>query len=388
MNRRVPLAVLVAVVVARATAFAQPGAPAAGVERTVTASGYLQPTFGVTHLPDATPRDRWQAGLESSAAGIEIHGTPFEAFSFVVHAIVGDGSFDAVARVTAVDGDEDGNVDAVETETSPVLGVALEEASVAYRPFDGLLAKAGRMRVPFTAQHQSPATALLFRTRSGANDAFLSGPDHGLLLTYLPDSEVVRAAVGVFNGDRLSESPSDERGIAYALRADLHPLGAFPFDEFDHERGGLRVGIGAGLLYHPTMRYDETGFGGRRVDDLRLAASLRAAYRGAYLQGELLRRHARDRLLDRPEAASGGYLQAAWLLPLGLEPAARIGATVEDRETSPRRVEYQEAGLTWYPRHQDERIDSLKISAQYRGEDRVTEEERADGFTLGVQLLW
>jgi hypothetical protein len=353
-------------------------------------SGYLQPQVGMTWRPDGLPRDRFEYGAAATAAGIEIGGQPWDDWRYDLHVIVAGESREVVTGVESVDSNGDGVPDDVsaESELSPTL--AVERATVSYQPVPLVGAVVGQMRIPFTVQEQSPETSLMFPRRSGPNEVFLQGPDLGALAVLTLPNEVMRASLGAFNGSGAPVGESEERGLVYALRADVNPLGAFPFGEGDLERGHLRIGLGAGFLYYPARVYDASGYLGTRIRDLRASASFRLAVRGVYLQTEVLRRQRTDSLSSRPVVATGAYGQASYFLPLhapiGLAPIARVGYAAEDQGFDPRNTLFLEAGLTVYP-HPDE-PDDLKIVAQYLGERRLTEREDAHGAVVQVQLSW
>ena len=388
------LAVLLAASPARAEEKAD--APAAAAEAEADEkpswelSGYLQPQVGMTWRPDGLPRDRFEYGASATAAGIEIGGQPWDDWRYDLHVIVAGESREVVTGVESVDSNGDGVPDDVsaESELSPTL--AVERATVSYQPVPLVGAVVGQMRIPFTVQEQSPQTSLMFPRRSGPNEVFLQGPDLGALAVLTLPNDLVRASLGAFNGSGAPVGESEERGLVYALRADVNPLGPFPFGEGDLERGRLRIGLGAGFLYYPARVYDASGYLGTRIRDLRASASFRLAVRGVYLQTEVLRRQRTDSLSSRPVVATGAYGQASYFLPLaapiGLAPIARIGYAAEDQGFDPRDTLFLEGGLTVYP-HPDE-PDDLKIVAQYLGERRLSEREDAHGAVVQVQLSW
>jgi hypothetical protein len=352
--------------------------------------GYLQPQVGMTYRPSALPRDRMEYGAAATAAGIEITGQPWTHWGYDVHLIVAGESREVVTGVESVDTNGDGVPDDVSTDSEITPTLAVERATINYQPLPLVGAVVGQMRIPFTVQEQSPQTSLMFPRRSGPNEVFLKGPDLGALAVLTLKDDLVRASLGAFNGSGAPVGETEERGLVYSLRADVNPLGPFPFGEGDLERGRLRIGLGAGFLYYPARVYDASGYLGTRIRDLRASASFRLAARGLYLQAEILRRQRTDSLSSRPVVATGAYSQASYFLPLrapiGLAPIARVGYSAEDQSFAPRNTLFLEAGLTVYP--MPDEPDDLKIVAQYLGERRLTEDEDAHGAILQLQLAW
>lgn len=362
-------------------------APAAASER-LAFSGYVKPSLELTYRPGALPRDQWSAGLESTVAGLQLHGTPFTQWSYDVIVEVGGKGLPVIAHIDPVDTDGDGNPDDVTTTETRLLGLRIENATVTWRPSGGWKLALGQMRIPFTVQHQSANTALMFPTRSGPNELFLPGTNLGILGAWeVSRGQQLVISSGLFNGIDLTQVGTDRRGALLTLRADYNAMGPFPFGESDTTRGPLRVGIGAGFIYYPSMLYDTSGFEGTFSQDFRGSVSLRFAYRGLYVQTEAMRRQATDTLSNRGDVTTGAYAQAAFYLPFGLEPAARIGYTIEDQTFDPRRTVYTEAGANLYLRPRAN-PQSLKLSLHYVGELRVSEQDEAHGALVQLQLKW
>lgn len=385
------LALLLAAAPARADQAAGAATPEAAAEATSwNLSGYVQPQVGLTYRPDGLPRDRVDYGASATAAGIELQGEPWARWSYDVHLVVAGESREVVTGVEVVDSNGDGMVDDVSADSELSPSLLVERATVTYQPVALFGVVVGQMRVPFTAQEQSPQTALMFPQRSGPNEVFLKGPDLGALAVLSVSGDLFRASLGAFNGTGQPVGESEERGLVYSLRLDANPLGPFPFGEGDLERGRLRIGLGAGFLYYPASVYDASGYLGSRIRDLRASASFRLAARGAYLQAEVLRRQRTDSLSSRPVIATGAYAQGSYFLPVrspvGWAPIARVGYAAEDQGFAPRDTLFLEAGLTVYPRPDEP--DALKLVAQYLGERRLTEGEDAHGAILQLQLTW
>jgi len=391
MKALAAIALLLAAAPARAEEPPDAAKPEAAAEKkSWNLSGYVQPQVGMTYRPDGLPRDRFDVGASATAAGIEIQGEPWERWSYDVHLVVAGESREVVTGVEVVDSNGDGVADDVSTDSELDPTLLVERASITYQPVELLGLVVGQMRIPFTAQEQSPQTALMFPQRSGPNEVFLKGPDLGALAVLSVQGDLFRASVGAFNGTGKPIGESEERGLVYSFRVDANPLGPFPFGEGDLERGRLRIGLGAGFLYYPASVYDASGYLGSRIRDLRASASFRLAARGAYLQAEILRRQRTDSLSSRPVIATGAYAQGSYFLPVrspvGWAPMARVGYAAEDQGFAPRETLFLEAGLTVYPR--PDQPDALKVVAQYLGERRLTEGEDAHGGILQLQLTW
>lgn len=349
-------ALISGVLLGAAPTFAQPAA-------TLQVSGYVQPQLGATVRPDALPRDQWQLGLRQSRAGLLLEGEPIEQWGYGVHLLVAG-------------------------ETGQTL--QLEEATIRYRAMEHLAVRAGQMRVPFTLQHSSANTELIFPTRSAPNNAFLSGIDLGLLATSSLANDRILLHAGIFNGGGLQTGQpvidqTSHRGVLLASRVEYMPLGAFDTRESDLDRGPLRVGIGVGALVAPTQLYDTSGFQGQRQSDLRLTGSLRVHARGFAWQAEAFHRRRTDSLTARPDIATGAYMQAAYLLGR-IEPVGRVGLSLDDQGFDPRQTRHAEVGFNAYLAGSAHEPDALRASAVYFHEARISEGERAHGALLQLQM--
>jgi len=246
----------------------------------------------------------------------------------------------------------------------------------------------GRMRIPFTSQAQSPDTALLFPARAGPNASFLEGTDLGALFNARATDDKFVARVGAFNGTGLGAGSTHSRGTLLAARVDLNPLGAFSFDESGPTREDFRVGIGAGVVWHPYTTFDSAGYEDVQFQDLRASASIRAAVQGVHAIGEVLLRQQQDNLSNRPQQSTGAYGQLGWYLPQGVEPVVRMGWVEEDQTFFPRQTWWGEAGINVYPFLHGQRVDQLKLTLQYVGEFHVVENEQAHGTLAQAMLIF
>jgi len=333
--------------------------------------GYLRPVYELTYRPNAIPLDEYTTGMIGSEAGVSMYGSPLDKFSYDVFLIFGV------------------NGPAI-TNSSGGVSVSVEEAAVAYHPNGNWDLKVGQMRIPFTVDHMSPNTVLMFPNRAPPNEAFLAGTDLGVLGTFHLSDDLLRVSAGIFNGNELDPvPPSQVRGILYAMRADLTFFGRpFPMVQGDFERGALRLGVGAGLLYHPYYVYDATGANPQRNDDLRFTGSLRAAVAGLYLQGEIYHQQALNQKLNLLTVSDGAYLQAGFYLPIGVEPIARFGYVDLDETNNPRYSNFPEVGINFYPHPQANKPWTLKLSLLYQGENDVTQNDIAHALVFSILYLW
>jgi len=320
-----------------------------------------------------------------------IYGEPTRDWMYMLHVVVGANLFDNLTSAQAVDVDGDGTPDDVVTTSQTVAGLIIEEASLGVQLGDNVAFKVGQMRIPYTMQHQSPNTALLFPVRSGPNRVFLTGSDAGLMFSASGVGGKLRSSLGAFGGSRLtplSQVGAAEQGPIFSLRIDLAPTGAFPFGASDLYRGPVRFELGVGALYSPAAVFDDAGFAQSNVQDIRVSGSARLRGHGFYLQGELLARQRTNSVSDRNDVTIGAYVQAHMLVvqePVAIAPIGRFGWTVEDRDFDPRTTVFAEAGIAIYLRPNDPEPDNLTLLIQYVGEFRRTEGENAHGGLTQVQ---
>lgn len=357
--------------------------------------GYLQPSFGYKSRPDAVPRDRTEYGAYASKAGFTLRGERFEDWHYTVHLVIDSSAMAVLTDVDLVDRDGGGDPEKLDTTSRDVTGTLIEEISIRYQPWSFFGLTAGQMRIPFTVAHRSANTALMFPTRAGPNEEFLSGSDRGLLAEVSVLEGRTRASAGAFHGGSLllSSELESTRGLVYSLRTDVEPLGQLPAAENDFERGPFRFGIGFGLLFRDAKVYDATGYEATVVRDVRVSASLRAMFAGIYLQSEILRRLRTDNLSSRPEQTTGFYGQASYYFPIvkkvALSPIARVGKTIEDETVRPLETLFIEGGLALYPAADQESPNDLRLLVQYVGERRVSEEgENAHGAIGQISYRW
>lgn len=358
-------------------------------EPPVKVRGFVSPAFKVLSLPQERPADQLAYGMDSSTAGVIFKAAPVSQWKAKVYLRFGAASIDAVTDVDVEDTDNDGTVDDTFTNTTQVMGDLVREATVTWQPVDALGLRMGRMRIPFTSQQQSPDTELLFPTRAGPNDVFLKGTDMGVLAEANLADERVLGSVGVFNGEDLPGRSGTAVGLLYAARADIHPLGAFSAAESGNVFKDFRLGFGGGVMVNPYRTYDSTSYDAVQVMDVRTSVSARMGVAGLYLAGEFLRRYQVDSLSSRPLWATGAYGSVGYTSAIGLEPVFRAGWADEDQSFDTQRTIWLDLGANLYPawQHKDKaKRDKVKITAQYVGEQRVTEKEQAHGGLAQVQV--
>ena len=362
-------------------------------------SAYVKPQFLMRYRPDGLPRDRMDYSAAQTTTGLELSGEPVSQWKYRFSVEVTGELFNAIAGPDEIESGDSGDPDGFHLRIGPFgaadagslrSGINLEEMTVAYEPIDMFGVKVGQMRIPLTAAQQNPNTSLMFPNRSGPNDVFLRGSDLGALST-VKYRDLARASAGVFNGSGISEVAENERGIMWAARVDVDPLGEVPIDVADFERGPLRVGIGAGMSYMPSTLFDGSGFETVRVRDLRASASVRLAARGLFFQGEVLRRQRTDSLSSRPLLATGAYGQSSYYIPVkdtryAVSPIARIGWSEDDQGFDPRTTVWTEAGVTLFIGARSRHPNDLRITLQYLGERRLSEGEDAHGAVAQVQM--
>ena len=354
----------------------------------VRTHGYISPQFQAVSRPDARPADQSRIGMTKSKAGLIFDGQVVPTWHFRVHFVVGGDTFEALTSASPVDENNDGTTDTVYTRSQAATGNMIVESTITYRPIDELQFKLGRMRIPFTSQAQSANTDLMFPERSGPNETFLSGSDMGALVKTELWDEKILASTGVFNGTSTGLYNTQRRSVLYTSRIDLNPLGSFGFSETSEWQGPFLLGVGGGWIHNPYTAFDNNGYPTVGVTDTRWSGSARIAYYGLYVVGEYLTRQQLDSMSSRPEWASGWYGQAGWHLPMGLEPMFRMGEATVDESFDPRTTKWLDAGMNFYPAQKAKRTDQVKLTVHYLRENRVDENETAQGMSMRAQVIW
>ncbi len=356
--------------------------------------GYLQPQFGVRLRPGALPAARAEYGALSSRAGIVFSGSPARFFSYVLHLSLDARLLSVVTGVNLVDTNGDGVAEGVDTAKRASLATLFEQVTVAFEPTSWFQLSLGAMRVPFTVSQKSVNTALMFPSRPGPNEVFLSGADQGILAVVHPLDDRVVASLGLYSGASLGllQEGTTSRSPLFSLRVDVAPFGKLPQAEADFSQGALRIGLGVGGIYTAGTLFGKAGYELTETRDVRMSASFRLAFRGVFLQAEALRRLRTDGVSSRPNVATGAYAQGSVFVKIndaiGIAPVGRLGFSSEDESTRGRRTVYYEAGLALYPAANLARPDTVRVLGQYFGESRTVEAEYAHGGALQVQVLF
>jgi hypothetical protein len=293
--------------------------------------GSLRPTVGVSHYPDGIQRDRWGYGATGSSIDVG------------VDAQAGSGVSGGLYVNVHTTRDQDG---------ATVGKVGLESAVIRYEPIHGLVFIAGRDGVPLSAQSATPTIGRVYSTRIVLNDTFVLPADVGAQARY--STPYVSVFTGVWNGiasDAMLGPGARERGFLYSGRIEVTPLGPFEFSESTRP-STVRIGIGLASTYRAATTFTQTGTEAVHSRDLRAAASIRAAYRGLFVQAELLRKQITDDLSSRPDVATAGYVQASWRFragPIEMAPLARAGLMRVRQLSMPETGSSLEVGAAFYP---------------------------------------
>jgi len=354
--------------------------------------GHVRGGFGFRVRPEALPVDEYDYGF-FGVAGLAFDAWPFAMWRAKLHLEFNPSAIETATDIGLYDETGDGEVDGIQWVSRRHDGLSIQEATAAFIPADIFQIKAGITRIPFSLQQQSKNTQLMFANRSNPNEKFLSGADVGAIARGDFGDGIARISLGVFSGGSLGlRVPyAVARGVVFAFRGDVSPFGPYEFGEGDPKRGPFRLGLGFGTMFWPTTLYDErTGTEPRHAYDLRLAGSLRMAYRGVSLAAEYFRRQHTDDFSYRSEVADGAYAQLAWFILIahhyGLQPMVRAGFVAKDQMFDPRLIGYIDGGINFYPVAGGDEPDKVKLTLQYIGERRFTENVEAHGGSLGVQV--
>lgn len=288
--------------------------------------GSLRPTFAMIQRDTPAARDRLTYGLGGSRVDLGLDAAAGAGVSALLYV-----------RVASEDGE--GRIE-------------LDRALVRYEPTRFLRFGVGRDKVPLSAQSATPTAARLFPTRIALDDTFVRPIDVGASASVVTDK--VTTIAGVWNGaggDAMLEPGATERGLIYAARVEVTPLGAFAFDE-TKTSDQLKLALGAGASYRAATAFTPAGNAGTRSRDLRATASVRVGWRGLYAQAEVLRRQITDDLSMRPDVATGGYVQASWQLSthgVGIGPLFRAGVERVRQLSAPATGSSVEAGAMISP---------------------------------------
>ncbi|MEK7703717.1 MAG: porin [Myxococcota bacterium] len=326
-----------------------------------TLSGYLLPTFALRRRAGALPKDTWAYGVQNTAAGLVLEQAILPTLGYTLYAELN------------------------------VNELSFEEATIYVQPLAMLKLKVGRMLVPFMEESLAILTRRLFPDRAAPTSYFLSGTDLGVLAEVKVPGDIATVSGGVFNGNGVTIGEGKDRGRMYALRADVAPLGAVPAT-VDTKGGGPRVAAGTGLVYYPSVVFDDAGFVSAHASDVRLDLSLKVAVKGFSFQTEYMRRQRSDSVTDLIDRASGWYAQAAYYHQLtkvfGIASIARYGTVGSDQTFVRRTTRWLEAGMSLYTAKGDKPTGGGKLTLIYSGEFRPTEGDSAHGATLQYLLTF
>ncbi|GAC1351276.1 MAG: hypothetical protein NVSMB1_02730 [Polyangiales bacterium] len=357
-------------------------------------TGFLTPAFALQYRPLAIPRDQFIYGANGIFAGMIVRGEPITHWNYLVQFGFSPNGLAYVGDVGTLDLAGDGRSFGISVSKGKTTEIPVDEATIAYKPIDGLTAKIGWMHIPFSIAQIAVITASMFPSRPGPTSIFQFGADQGALIRYDTKDDRLHASVGLFNGISLGlQIPTTTTtGAVFSGFLDLQPFGKLPDVEGDSTRGGFRLGLGMAALYRDGKLYDATGFEAIRFRDLRLDAALRVAFRGLYLQTEYLRRQQTDSLSGRPLTATGFYAQGSYFVPLAksiaVAPITRYGFATIDESFAPRKTIFFESGVAFFPRADLPEPGALRIIAEYVSERRVTEQETSYGGLLQLHLKW
>lgn len=364
-----------------ATPTTAPAPPA--FERSLKAEYYVIPIGGFQHQSQAVPRDQYVYGVISARFGMLVTARPFEQWTAIGHV-----GFDASYIRRGISGALTA-VDARDGADLVLTSVPVEEITVAYQPAKFVAFKLGHQRLPFSLAQSVIIVGQMFPSRPGPSAAFNNGADDGLRVNLSALDNRLTGALGVFNGGSLGlRAPGTTSvGPTFAAFLAAQPLGEMPATESDFERGRFRFGVGFGGLMRDGQLYDSTGYGTTGYRDLRASATIRASYRGAFVQAEYLRRVQTDDLSLRPSKAVGAYATASYFFPVSsvaLAPIARVGHFELGEETAGRTATDLAAGLSFFP--VGNAPEALRVITHYAYEIRKPFRETSHGVVASVQL--
>jgi hypothetical protein len=320
--------------------------------------GSLRPTFGLVQRDTTSARDRWDYGAAGSRIDLGADAKAGHGVSAIFYMKLGS---------SVSEDDNDAKVE-------------VERAIVRWQPIKELRLSAGRDRVPLSAQGATPTAARVFPSRIALDSTYTMPIDVGVQSALT--TPYVTASLGVWNGlagDTMLAPGAEERGLLYSSRLEITPLGSLDFDE-THRDCPLRFGIGTGATYRAASTFSPTGAEGMRSRDLRVAVSARMAWKGLLLQTEVLRKQITDDLSERPDIATGGYVQASWrfgVSKIEVAPLFRAGIDHVRQLTAPATGSSVEAGGAIFPFGNTDRLVLVALwtrqqDPDLRAENRLT----------------
>jgi hypothetical protein len=335
------------------------------------AGGFLAINGSAQSVPSAIARNQADYSL-SGAVGVSATGHPSQRWDYQVFVV-------ASAAADAVNG-LSGNI-------------APEQIWIKYEPLPAFSILAGYTRIPFSAAQGTAISSSMFPTRPQPTDLFQGGADAGVLASYEPLEGRVKVKAGLFDGLslRLALPGHTTNGPAVSGWAEISPLGVMRSIESDFG-SPFHFAVGGGIIYRHATAYDEAGYQGLSVDDIRFSATVRMAYRGLFVQGEYLQGLRTDDLSGRPTLARGTYGEASYYSPIvptiGIAPLTRLGWSVRDAGFFPLQVISADAGLAFYPRGDLSKPGSVRLIIEYQSERRLAEGQTAYGGIASVLALF
>lgn len=345
--------------------------------------GYVAPEFVALHSPDALPVDRNVAGLANAEAGVIFSGQPFEHWDYTLFLKVSPVQVPVVESVRGLDLDNEGDIDSLQVSTVYVTRNIVRQATVRYLPHELVALELGRDRIPFTAEAQWNDFELLLSNRATPISLFWEGESLGGTAT-VGSRDLVEGSVGLYNGGSGALGDDEAQGLLWAGRLDISPLGEVSNDPFQIDP--FRFSVGGGVIYRPYTLYDSSGYKDVGVEDTRASASIIVRAQGLQLLAEGLRRTQTDTLTARPIAGTGGYAQASYLFLFGIQPLVRYGSATWDETFDERRGIWVDAGFNFFPLARTDNPDKVRVTSVYVSQNRVTEDEKAYGVAVQVQV--
>ena len=330
--------------------------------------GYLLPQFEILSLPSALPREKLQYGARGTRAGFAFYGSPWTNFTYFAHFVVAPAGVEGLTLLSPTTSPSIGITLPTSTQTS----IDVEEATVGYRATSWFTVKTGLMRVPFSLGQTTPIPKQMFPFRPPVTTEFQSGADAAATGSFSLLDGRLQLHAGVMLGASLGAANPNQtvRGPAIVASVAAHPLGAMTSNEGDESRGPLRFAVGVASIYRHASAFDPTGYEATTFDDVRFTGWAKLAFRGAYIQGEYLRRLRTDDLSGRPSKADGGYGEAAYFQPIGdvaIGPIVRAGVLEARVDFAPRKFTSFEAGVAFFPHGHADEPERLRILVEYFG---------------------
>ncbi len=356
-------------------------------------NGYLLGSAALIRVtPDAIPAKRHAFTSADGLGALLWQGEPYDHFSYFVHA----GVFATTGGGVSI---RPYNPPTSVRYGDPQFGTAanffVDEASMTWKPTPWFNVRAGHMRAAFSLSHVALNTAQMFNRRPAPTEAFLAGPDDGVVASIGLSDERLQLRAGVYNGEslRLFTVATTRVGALFSGLLVAQPFGKMPDVPIDSRRGPFRLGLWVGALASNGRLYDDAA-GYEAVDfrDYRFNLGLRASVAGVFVQGEVFRRIATNDFAGRTSMATGLYAEGTYFAPItrkvALAPVVRLGSISVDETFAPRKTTTFDSGLALYPVADLPTPSMLRIIVQYTSERRVAEDDTSYGGSVNFQLVW